>query len=480
MPGRIEEIIDFNRPVKDIIEDLRDKTVCPPLWENLRKKYYPREHKVLEDKVILRDKIRKDGTTEKSARIALGYEKLLANRFSDFTFAIPVKRIYEDGGENQDIIKAIEKIYEKARIDTENRKRGEAFYASCEIFTMWYAVKKKNNLYGFDAEYKLKCKTYSPMDGVKLYPIINELDDMIAMSFEYQKRIKDEVITYFETYTEDRHYIWRQTTDSGKWEEILYTQTEEDGERVSGEEIQIMKIPGVYAWRKHPVYEDIGIARKEMEYTLSRNSNILAYNSAPVLKVAGALAGQEKKDESYRLWRVENGGDVQYVSWQQSIDALKFHVETMESLIFKLAQIPDISFEKMASLGNIGYDARKTLLTEVRLRITSEAGEWEEFLDREFNVIKAFLKLMNRKWADRLDDIACEHVITPYVPNDESAEIDMRMKANGGKPLESHLESIIKFGEAKDAQKTLEEIREEERQEQASKATSFAQSNSLF
>ena len=35
------------------------------------------------------------------------------------------------------------------------------------------------------------------MEGVKLYPLIDELDDMLAMSFEYTKKVKDEEITYF-------------------------------------------------------------------------------------------------------------------------------------------------------------------------------------------------------------------------------------------------------------------------------------------
>ena len=56
------------------------------------------------------------------------------------------------------------------------------------------------------------------MEGVKLYPLIDELDDMLAMSFEYTKRVKDEVITYFETYTSDKHYKWKQ---NGKgWEPV--------------------------------------------------------------------------------------------------------------------------------------------------------------------------------------------------------------------------------------------------------------------
>ena len=47
------------------------------------------------------------------------------------------------------------------------------------------------------------------MDNYKLYPVFDEMGDMIAMSIEYIKKIANKQITYFETYTEDTHYIWK-------------------------------------------------------------------------------------------------------------------------------------------------------------------------------------------------------------------------------------------------------------------------------
>ena len=103
-------------------------------------------------------------------------------------FAIIPRRIYhniEGNKTRQQIANAIEAIYKNARIGSENIKRGNAYFASCEIFTIWYAVKSPNSLYGFNSQYKLKCKTDSPMDGCKLYPLFDEYGDMLAMSIAY-------------------------------------------------------------------------------------------------------------------------------------------------------------------------------------------------------------------------------------------------------------------------------------------------------
>lgn len=447
----ITAILDDTRPAHDIINDLKEKSVTVPSWDELFKDYEPTEHEIVSDTVTRKDKIRSNGDIEKASRIYIGLEKLLTKRMTEFTFAIPVKRVYhntEDNETRQSIAKAIEAIYKYARVDSENIRRGTAYFASCEVFTIWYTVESPNTLYGFQSKFKLKCKTYSPMDGVKLYPLIDELGDMTAMSFEYTRKVKDEEVTYFETYTANVHYKWRQQGNG--WE------------LVKSEPVVILKIPGVYVYRPVPIYHGLSYIRKEIEYTLSRNSDVIAYNSAPILKVAGMTQGAEYKGESRRVYRVENGGDVSYVSWAQSIEALKYHVDTLVKLFWSQAQMPDISFESMKSLGNIGFDARQTLLTDAHLKVGDESGAWIEAFERECNVVKAFLKMMNVSWKDEVDNVEVEHVITPFIQNDEKSEISKWVTASGGKAVVSQLEAIKNLGISKDPKETLSQIQKED------------------
>ena len=433
-----------------IIEALKRKSVCVPSWDKLIKDYEPKEHEIVTDTVTRKNKVKTDGSVEKASRIYLGLEKLLTRRMTEFTFAIPVKRVYhniEDNETRQSIAKAIEAIYKYARIDAENIRRGNAYYAACEICTIWYAVEKPNSLYGFRSKFKLKCNTYSPMDGVSLYPLFDERGDMLAMSLEYTKKILDKEITYFETYTANKHYKWKQENNRS-WEEV------------TNEPIVLMKIPAIYAYRDSAIYADLSYIRKEIEYTLSRNSDVIAYNSAPILKVAGGMQGKE-----------ENGGDVSYVSWAQSIEALKYHVETLTNSFWSQSQMPDISFEKMKNLGNIGYDARQTLLTDAHLKVGDEAGNWLELLDRESSIVKAFLSLMNVQWKEEIDNVDVENIITPFIQNDEKNEIEKLTTANGGKPILSQLESIKALGYSNDPEATLKQIQEEEAVAEESKGS---------
>lgn len=299
------------------------------------------------------------------------------------------------------------------------------------------------------------------MNGVKLYPLFDEMDDMLAMSFEYKKKIKDEEVTFFETYTADKHYAWKQ--QEGTWKEISIPQN-----------IALLKIPGAYTFRHEPIYHGLSHIREEIEYTLSRNSDVIAYNSAPVLKVTGKFIGDEDKGESRRVFRLDSGGDVSYVSWSQAIEALKYHVETLLKLFFMQGQMPDLSFENMKSLGNIGFDARQMMLSDAHLKIGDEAGAWIEFFERECSVIKEFLKFMNADWKSEIDNIEVEHIITPFIQNDEDALISRVQKGNGGKAIFSQLESIRMAGYSNDPAETLKQIQEED------KAAQQARVNSLF
>ena len=141
---------------------------------------------------------------------------------------------------------------------------------------------------------------------------------------------------------------------------------------------------------------------------------------------------------------------------------IKYHVDTLVELFWSQSQMPDISFENMKSLGNIGFDARQTLLTDAHLKVGDESGAWIEAFERECSVIKAFLKMMNVSWKNEVDNVEVEHIITPFIQNDEKSEIEKWVTASGGKAVVSQLEAIKNLGISTDPQETLAQIQKED------------------
>lgn len=456
----LREIFENNLEEQKKIELLKKKSVLVPDWSKLRRSYDPEKHKIVRDYRGRPNRTLEDGTTENATRYRFGLEKLLVSRMAGFMFTIPVKRVYpelpkeateEQRKRRSEIIHAIEQVYKLARLDNENLNRAKQFFASCEMFTLWYTTGSPHSKYGFPSQHKFKCKTYSPMDNnTKLFPLFDDTGDMIAMSIEYRNVENSQSVTYFETYTKDKHYKWHTTQDG--W-------VAEEPKDISS----YGKIPGVYMYRTEPLFgSDLDYIRQTLEYKMSENSDTISDNAAPILATAGKITGLEKRSDSKRVVSCENGGKVEYVTWDQGVESTKFHFEQMLDMYFMLAQLPNISASKMMNLSNVSYESRQLLFADAHMKVGQESGDWLEFLDREFSLVKQFLKEAHQEWAKDIDAIDCDHVITPYIQDDKKASIETLMRANGDKPLMSQKTAIQHLGMSDDADAEIAQIQAEE------------------
>ena len=256
MPS-INEILGGTMTEQERIKALKRKTVSVPTWggaNGLESEYDATLHPVM-DKRIYPD-VRRDDSIERVTRITLSFQKLAATRMSELCTGVPVKRVYKpDNDKQKKVAEALEKIYDRNRINSVNTKRCKQFFAGCEIFTLWYAIEQRNSLYGFSSPLKLRCRTFSPMLGDELYPFFDEYGDMTAMSIAYTRKVGEKDVQFFDTYTDgenSRHIKW--SNESGDWAVV------ED------ETTTLLKIPGVYQWRPKPIWEDTSRNIYEMEW----------------------------------------------------------------------------------------------------------------------------------------------------------------------------------------------------------------------
>ena len=454
MPS-IQDILGGSMTERERITALKQKTIDVPIWtgkQGLINEYDPTKHPVM-NKQLYPDLVKDDGV-ERVTRITLSFQRLAAKRMSELLCGIPVKRIYKPEDEKQQQVATfLEKIFDRNRINSVNTDRTNALFAGCEIFTLWYAVEQKNNLYGFASPLKLRCRTFSPMLGDELYPFFDEYGDMVAMSIGYTRKVGRKNVQYFDTYTDDRHIKW--SNESGEWL------------AVEDEKTTVGKIPGIYTFRPTPIWEDTSRNVYEMEWTLSRNGNYIRENSKPKFIVCAdeiIQYGDEKSGnkEFKSVMQYPTGARAEYVTWSQAIESLKFQIDTLRNLFFTQLQLPDWSYEKMSQQALSG-ESRKQMFIDAELKVQDESGRWLEFFDREINVAKAFLKLMlGQAWHEAIDALPVENVITPYRITDRKEEVEALMTANGNKPIMSQRESIEAYGRSDNVDQTLKEINEQE------------------
>ena len=449
----IKEIID-NRPPQEIIADLKNKSIAVPDWANLQKEYDSRQHPVMTDP-FYRDKIKKHGGTEKMTRVTLGWMKLAVKRMTELLFGIDVLHIYNDHEDEKqkEAAQILEAVYAKNRIATVNNNRSRYLYAACEAATIWYTQEQPTSYANRPSPLKLRCRTFSPFSDASktseaIYPLFDGFDDLIALSFEYTRVENQTTVTYFETYTADEHIRWKN--DGGNYTELLR------------ERFEIGKIPGVYIHRGEPIWEDQAQNVFEVEWALSRNGNYIRKNSRPTWVVASDDTiehGQESDNDNEGRNILHYPADAKYgyATWPQAIDSLKFQIEEIKREFFTQLQLPDMSMDNMKATPMSG-EARKMVFIDGQMKVKDESGIWLEFLDRECNVLIAFLKKMFPDLAEAFNALEVEHRITPYQIKDESERLSNINTAAGGKPFMSQRTAVKEAGYVDDIEAELELI----------------------
>lgn len=459
MAKSLEEIFAANADntgmalsISEQIEALKTKEVKVRNWVDIEKEYNPLKHPVMTDESY-KDIVKpKGGGIEKVCRIPISLQRLAAKRMTQLCFGLPVKRMYKAATDQEkSAAKLIEKIYQRNHIDSMNIERGVYLFASCELMTLWYGVESRttHNQYGIPTKIKLRSKSYSPMNGDKIYPLFDDGDDMIALSVEYTRNINNVSYNYFDVFTENRHIQWKSANSTDWTVEV-------------DEEIKLLKIPGIYTYRPTPIWEDTSNDVYEIEWTLSRNGNYIRKNSKPLFVMFSndkveTGTGKEGENDSRGVIRLPETAKAEYVTWEQATASIQLQLENLYRAYFTQLQLPDMSFDNMKTVAMSG-EARKMMFIDATMKVLEERGRWLEFFDREVSVVKEFAKIMFPTMASVIESLVIENVITPFNIADDKETISNIMTATGGKAVLPVREGVIALGWSDDIDQTMKEL----------------------
>lgn len=447
----IEEILSMDK--RSAMSALKQKQIVLPAWKNgLEKEYYTRLHPVM-DKTLYPDEVSDNGVITPVTRVTKDLMRLSVKRMTELTVGIPAQRVCKPkNAKQEEVAKWLNAIFRDNRINSKDKVRLHDYFAACEVVTIWYTVPQKTSKYGFNSLSKIRCKTYSPKEGYALYPLFDESDDMIAFSIEYNTIVNGKQQTILETYTATQHIKWTQ-----------------DGEQPIVEETGASKIQAVYMHRDMPIWEDQAGNVFEIEWNLSRNGNYLRKNMRPIFGVFAnedVTFNKENREQMKSLAVVQypESAHAQYITWDQSIENLRFQNDELQRTFFTDLQLPDWSYEKMSQIALSG-EARKQLFIDCQMKVEDESGRVVEMMDREVNVVKDILKTVAPAGYEKdIDDLEVECIITPYRLDHELEKVQLLVSATGGKAIASQREAITRLGWSDNPDETMKEISEDENQ----------------
>lgn len=389
---------------------------------------------------------------EKVARIAFALQKLIVKRAVSFIFGNAVTLDADPQNDQEKaVLKALKRILYDIKEKSFNRRIARLLFSCTEVAELWYPVEKKNNTYGFDSNYKLRCSILSPLSGDTLYPYFDDSGDMAAFSREFS--VIDETGTsknFFETYTDVLWMMWKQGADG--YEPV-------EGFPKANE---IGKIPVVFGNQEQVEWADVQVLIDRLEKLLSNFADTNDYHASPKIFTTGEIKGFSKKGEAGAIIEGEDGAKAEYLSWQNAPEAVKLEIETLLKMIYTISQTPDISFDAVKGIGSISGVALKLLFMDAHLKVAEHQEVFDEYLQRRINIIKAYVGKFNVSLKGAAENLLVEPVITPYMIVDEAAENKIWQDANGGMPVMSVKSSFQKAGMTKDPEADYRQYQDEQ------------------
>ena len=109
-------------------------------------------------------------------------------------------------------------------------------------------------------------------------------------------------------------------------------------------------------------------------------------------------------------------------------------------------------------------ESRKMLFIDAQMKTIDESGIWKEMLYREFNVIKAYAKLMFPKLAEAFETLTCKMEIIPFKIHDEKERVETLGTAVSTN-IASRKTAVARLGWVEDVEAEVAQIDAEQTQD---------------
>jgi SPP1 family phage portal protein len=448
----IKEIFALATP-KEVIAELKKRVDEVPEIANFDKEYLPEKHKVFDvtlrpDKKVAQTDD-KPAKTEYVARIGLPMQKLIVKRAASFLFGNEPTLNAETETDNEKLVlSAMKRILYDNKTGNRNRQIARLVMRYTEAAEYWFPVKvDEHENYGFKTKFKVRQMVFSAENGNTLYPLFDDTGDMTAFSREYEIVNSGKSTKYFETWTKDFFYKWKEI--EGTWEAETPIP------------VLIGKIPIIYVKQPDVEWKDVQTLIDRLEKLLSNFADTNDYHGSPKIFIKGAIVGFASKGESGAIIQGDANSSAEYLTWNNAPESIKTEIDTLLRMINSGTQTPDISFDSVKGIGAISGVALKLLFMDAHLKVHDQKEIYGDMLQRRVSILKSFIGVLNTTIKAEADKLFITSEIDPYIIGDDAAMIEMLSTATGGKAVISQETAVTLSGLVSDVQAEMEKLNSE-------------------
>ncbi len=306
-------------------------------------------------------------------RIPVPFQNIIVNRRVAFMNVKNIRLVadFEHDTPEERLYKFVNKIREDNKIMYKEVVVAKKLLRDLQVAKLYYFEKTDKKQYGElnhgNSKLRMRVKVIAPSLGDTLIPVFDEFGSMAMFIRKYTNTNDDNVTEVFTN-------------------EYINVYVNNELSELSGKN-EFGKIPISYYEMEETIWNDVQPIINRFETLISNFADTIDYNGSPILKATGEIKGFATRGERGKTFELEEGADLQYLSWDSAPDAIKLELTTLKELIFSCTQTPDISFEQMKGLGGITGVGMDRVFLDAQLGANDIIdGVYGEITQRDINL----------------------------------------------------------------------------------------------
>lgn len=400
---------------------------------------------------------KEDGSLKELIRewgLPIAYQQKIVQMSTVFLFGKPVKLIQESEGTDR-AFDVLQNLWSEMRQNSKNIEVASKLFSETECIKKFVAYRDADADPGDTTKPNtVRCMVLAKSKGDTIGVRFNEFGGLEAISREYKVKTDNGIeVTHFDVETASDYYNAKNI--DGKWEVAVV-------KNLTG------KINSAYysrdKWDSYLV--DKVIERREV--LSSRRANNNDAMGDPILVLEGEVIQLPDVKENAKVVVLQPGGKASYLYPQMAVDLIKEEREDLEKIINYITDTVDLSSDALRSLGQ---DSGKALIMKffpAELKAIFNRIQFEEMLDREINILRAFITKViyptDKELISQIEKLRVKIEFSTPLPDNIDELINMLSTATGGKATLSQEEAANMNPLVKSGAKNWDKLKAEQKE----------------
>jgi SPP1 family phage portal protein len=256
-------------------------------------------------------------------------------------------------------------------------------------------------------------------------PYFNDYGDMLLFMWQYQVKRGTKTVNYTQIWDEKNYYEF--SDENGEVESLPPKPHGFD------------RIPIVYDSQDEPEWYPVRSAADRHEVALSKIGDSTDYSGHPILVTEGVVNNLPTKNQSGKHFNIpkkydEDGkeitGAVRFLEAQNAPELNRLEIEKLEDSISYGSGVPNLSLDRLKSLGNVAEKTVKLMFLGTELKAQLKRAEVRTFIERSINIlVGGIVTTTNTNLRGEGEKLYYDIHFNSILPNDVAERVNTATKA---------------------------------------------------